>query len=402
MFGKKLMGDVPITKDLLLLIAIGGLYSLSVALSNTFVNVFLWKQSGSFFDIGLYNITVVIFQPITFILAGKLVKIMDRVLVLRMGVFSLAAFYFAVLMVGDQASEYLILLGAILGIGYGFYWLAFNVLTFEITEPENRAFFNGFSGAISSLGGMIAPLTAGFIITNTLGNKGYDIIFSLSMLLFAAAIVLSFFINYRSAHGKYSFLQILGERKRNNDWKRITLAHFFQGLREGTFVFIVSIFIYISTGNELSLGTFGLINSSIAFFTYYAVSRFVKKQHRNVSIFLGAVGLFGSVFLLIINVSYINLLLYGACIAIFYPLLLVPYISLTYDVIGKGWKAAELRVEYIVVREVFLNTGRFLSILLFLVAISSFDIKVIMPYILFILGAGHVMIYFCVKGINVK
>lgn len=91
---KKWLGDVHITKDLLLLLLIGGLYSLSIALSNTFVNVYLWKQTGDFFQIGLYNLTVAIIQPVTFIFAGRMAKKVDRIIVLRLGVIFLAIFLF--------------------------------------------------------------------------------------------------------------------------------------------------------------------------------------------------------------------------------------------------------------------------------------------------------------------
>lgn len=70
----KLIGDIKYTKELGLLLTIGGLYSLSVALSNTFVNIFLWKQSGEFKDLGLYNMAIIVFQLITFTLAGRWAK----------------------------------------------------------------------------------------------------------------------------------------------------------------------------------------------------------------------------------------------------------------------------------------------------------------------------------------
>ena len=47
-----LTGDNEDKKDLYLLLMINGLYSLSIALSNTFVNIYLWKQSGNYLDIG--------------------------------------------------------------------------------------------------------------------------------------------------------------------------------------------------------------------------------------------------------------------------------------------------------------------------------------------------------------
>jgi YQGE family putative transporter len=80
-------------------------------------------------------------------------------------------------------------------------------------------------------------------------------------------------------------------------------------------------------------------------------------------------------------------------IAVAYPLLLVPYSSTTYDVIGSGWKAAEMRIEYIVVREIFLNIGRIASILAFLAAVTWFNEEDSIPILLFFLGAGHLLIY---------
>ena len=83
---KKLLGDVDISKDLSLLLFIGGLYALGSSLSNTFVNIYLWKQSGNFVDIAIYNLAVVVLQPLTFIVAGRWAKKVDRVIVLRIGV----------------------------------------------------------------------------------------------------------------------------------------------------------------------------------------------------------------------------------------------------------------------------------------------------------------------------
>ena len=57
-----LTGENEDKKDLHLLLMINGLYSLSIALSNTFVNIYLWKQSGNYLDIGIYNLIVVIFN----------------------------------------------------------------------------------------------------------------------------------------------------------------------------------------------------------------------------------------------------------------------------------------------------------------------------------------------------
>ncbi|MCA1054844.1 MFS transporter [Rossellomorea aquimaris] len=398
---KKILGDIDLTRDLTLLLLIGGLYSLSIALSNTFVNIYLWKQSGEFVDLGIYNLTVVIFQPLTFILAGRLAKKVDRVIVLRFGVIFLAVFYISVLLFGKSAENFLIILGALLGIGYGFYWLAFNVLTFEITEPETRDFFNGFLGTLTSAGGMLGPILAGFIISRFTSFKGYTIVFGISLALFSIAVLLSFFLKRRPASGRYLFVRIFKERQHNRNWRLITNAHFFQGLREGTFIFIISVFVFISTGSEFAIGTFGLINSGIAFIGYYLASRIIKKQFRKRAILFGGLLLYVSIFLIVFDVTYTKLLLYAAMIAIAYPVLLVPYISMTYDVIGTGWKAAEMRIEYIVVRELFLNLGRIVSVASFIVAVTYFDQDKSIPILLLILGAGHSLIYLFIRRVEI-
>ncbi|MBT2685705.1 MFS transporter [Bacillus sp. ISL-37] len=398
----KLLGDIELTKDLALLLIIGGLYSLSIALSNTFVNIYLWKQSGELADLAMYNLSIVVAQPLTFILAGRWAKKVDRVIVLRIGVIFLALFYVTVLFVGTKASNFLLLLGVLLGIGYGFYWLAYNVLTFEITEPETRDFFNGFLGILGSVGGMIGPVAAGFIISRLEKLTGYTVVFGLSLGLFSIAVLLSFFLKRRPAHGKYWFQRIITERKHDKNWRMVTNAHFFQGLREGVFVFIVSVFVFIATDSEMALGTYGLINSGISFLAYYFVSRMLKKEYRKKAILVGGVILFLAIFLIVFQVTYFRLLLYAALIAVAYPLLLVPYASMTYDVIGRGWKAAEMRIEYIVVRELFLNLGRIASIVLFLASIHIFNEERAIPILLVILGSGHTLIYFFIRKIHLK
>jgi YQGE family putative transporter len=92
--------------------------------------------------------------------------------------------------------------------------------------------------------------------------------------------------------------------------------------------------------------------------------------------------------------------MYGVVVSIAYPMLLVPYVSLTFDVIGKGWKAAEMRVEYIVVRELFLNSGRIVSVLAFLATVTFFSEEKGIPILLLVLGAGHAVIYFFVRHVQ--
>ncbi|MBU9712264.1 MFS transporter [Evansella tamaricis] len=395
------VGDIELNKDLNLLLVIGGLYALSIALSNTFVNVYLWKQSGEFMDLAFYNLSAVVMQPITFVLAGRWAKKIDRVVVLRLGVTFLSIFFFTVLFLGENAGTYLVILGGLLGIGSGFYWLSFNVLTFEITEPETRDFFNGFLGILTSFAGMIGPISAGFLITHMDKLTGYRVIFAISLGLFLTAVVLSFFLKRRSAKGQYHLRDVFRIRKEYGQWRRVLRAHYFQGIREGSFIFVIVVWVYVATESELALGTYGLIASAVSFVSYFLVARFIKPVYRKRSILIAGLILYGAIFLIVLgDLSFTRLIMYGITISIAYPLLLVPYVSLTYDVIGHGWKAAEMRVEYIVVRELFLNLGRISSILILIGFILTFGEESGIPKALLVLGLGHTLIYWCIRKIN--
>lgn len=394
-----IVGKMDINRDLLFLLVIGGLYSLGIFLSNTFVNIYLWKQSGDYITIAVYNLAVCIFQPITFILAGKLAKKIDRIIVLRLGVIFLSLFFLSVLIIGEHAAKYNFMLGSLLGIGYGFYWLAFNVLTFEITEPETRDFFNGFLGVLQSFGGMVGPLIAGTIIAKMTANAGYTTIFSISFILFICAVSCSFFLKRRQAEGDFHFVRILQERKHNKNWKRILYAHLFQGLREGIFLFVISIWVFLITKSEFSLGMFNLYLSGLSFVFYFIVTKFIKPPMRKKAILVGGIILYLAIFVILFKSSYLLLVVYAILIGIAYPIINVPYMSMTYDVIGKAWKAKDMRVEYIVVLELFANIGRIISIIIFLIAVSMFNAEKVIPLLLVIFGAGHLFVYLFVKNI---
>lgn len=399
---KKISGTDSVPSDLLLLLLIGGLYFLSIALSNAFVNVYLWKQSKSYIDIGLYNLMIVIFQPLMFIIGGWVAKRIDRVIVLRFGVCALAVFFITVLLLGGHAGRHFLLLGTSIGIGFGLFWLAFDVLTFEITEPETRDFFNGFLGVVSSLSGMAGPLFAGWIISKMADSIGYQIIFSISLGLFLLAVIVSFFLKRRGAEGRFIFPRIIRERKLNEEWRAVLNAHFFQGIREGLFLFVIAIWVFVSAGSEMALGVFSFLQSGVMVLSYFLATHFIKPFLRKRAILIGSILLTLSVLLIAFKPAYHNLILYAILTAVFYPVLLVPYQSMALDVIGSGWKAGTMRIEYIVVKELFYNLGRFVSIAVFLAALKLFEDEKVVSIFLILTSFGYIGLYWSVRMIHTK
>lgn len=387
-------------RDLMLLIFIGGLYALGIFLSNTFVNVYLWRQTNDYLTIATYNLAIFIFQALTFIVAGKLAKKIDRVIVLRLGVIFLSLFFLTVLFLGQHAAYFNMLLGCLLGIGYGFYWLAFNVLTFEITEPDTRDFFNGFMGVLESFGGMIAPIVAGAIIAKLETNIGYTTIFSISLGLFLLAVLSSMFLKRRKAQGKYQLKQVFSELTTNHNWKNIVFANFFLGLREGIFVFVITIWIFLVTSSELALGVFHLTLNGVSLIGYFLIIKFLQPIMRKHALLIGSVVISFSIIILTVHLSYVTLITYALVIGLAYPLFNVPYNSMTYDVIGKSRQAKDWRIEYVVIFEIFINLGRVLSVCIFIIAYLLFGDTAI-RYLLLVISQSYLVIFYYLRKVLV-
>ena len=116
---KHIIGDVEVNRDLVLLLLIGGLYTLAISLSNTFVNIYLWKQTQNYVNLGLYNLASVVLQPLTF-LVGEISETYRSLDFITNRGRNARNFFIVVLVAGKSASQYILLMGALLGVGYGF------------------------------------------------------------------------------------------------------------------------------------------------------------------------------------------------------------------------------------------------------------------------------------------
>ena len=129
-------------KEAKILLVISALFTFAIGLSNIFVNVFFWKQTNEFVVIAIYHLTHYIATPITFVLAGVLAKKKNGIWSLRIGLLTYAMFFMLILFWGNKGIFYIYLLGVIYGMATGFYWLAFNTLSFDFTHMNNRDTFN--------------------------------------------------------------------------------------------------------------------------------------------------------------------------------------------------------------------------------------------------------------------
>ncbi len=128
--------------------------------------------------------------------------------------------------------------------------------------------------------------------------------------------------------------------------------------------------------------------------------KWLKNKDRKTFIFIGASIISFAIWILLTDISFSRLLLYALIVGIGFPIIIVPFQSLTYDIIGKGYDAKNLRIEYIVMLELFSNMGSILSITIFIMAIHFINIIDPIPIVLAILSLAYLMIYVFVAPIQ--
>lgn len=380
-----------------LLLFVNVLFITAGALSGTFVNVYLWKVKSQFAPIAWFTFSAHLAGALTFWLAGAWVKRFNKMNALRSGMAVSAIFYLLVLMLGTKVVTYSALLGLVQGMAAGFFWLAFNVVYFEITERDNRDRFNGWAGLLASGGGMLAPWISGYLISRMADAKGYTLIFTISLVLFVVGVVISFFLKKRQSEGSYAWSFAFHSLRKDANWRWAFGALAGQGLREGVFGFIIGLLVYIATKSEMTLGNYWLITSAVGLGSYYVVGKWFKPHYRKWGMLCGALVMSGVVSLFFWKVNYVTLLIFGVAVGLAYPLFSVPILSTVFDLIGSNEESAKQRVEYVVLREFGLDAGRLLGILIFLVVTSFSTSPTTLNWLILLIGTGPLIAWFCMK-----
>lgn len=338
------------------------LFAGASALSNTFLNIYLWKLLKDLEQIAIFNFYIFVFTAIGFAVAGWLAKRSDRLYTLRLGIGILALFYVLILLLGARVGSVYAWLGCLQGFGAGFYWLSFSVLVFEVTEPETRDQFNGANGFLVAVAAGVAPLLAGQVLS-MFADVGYRILFILSFSFFLAAVLITWWLKLRSGPPLYDLYAGFRPEEHRALWQRTLTVALLMGFREGTLYFLPFLLVFLVTKNELLASRYLLLTSVLSLLSYYFVKRFLTFERRSTFVTVASFALGGSVLLLLFQVNTFSLFVFGIINSLFTPILLVPYSCLTYDVMGRLPQAVHRKVEYLVIREAAVNLGRCLSIL---------------------------------------
>ena len=391
-----------LSRDARVLIVVGALYIAGFSLSGLFVNIYIWRVDHSLLAIGMYNWTIYAVLPVAFVAGGRLAERIGQVWLIRTGIAILTAFFGFLLWLGRQSAHHFIWLGLLSGMGQGLYWYGYQVLSFDLTQKDNRGVFHGVSGLFTSLSAMIGPFVAGYLITKGWRFSGYHVVFGLSLALFAVCVWLSFRLVCIRKPRAMKLAQ--GFRFREDpDWTRLWWATAVFGLREGLFAFYIGLLVYLVTGTEEGLGEYGLWTGFLSLIAFYVAGRTAHGERQGRIMMQGsAVGL-GLVCLVFAHaVNRWTLLLFGSVTALLLPFLLVPFGSMAMNEIDETERTAVFRSEHLISREIALGLGRLVGVGSFVVVAVWFRSPGNLVGLTVALGFVHVIVAWMVRKVECR
>lgn len=387
MKGQPLPPERRLGKDAVTALFIHSCFQFGASMSGLFLNLYLWRLTEDLVINAVYNIIVYAVTPIAFAAGGWLAKKRDRMMTYRTGIVMIAAFYLMVIVAQEKVPDYYILFALFNGIAAGFYWTGYLVLQYDVSTEANRIRFLAINMVTFNSAGLLGPAFAGFIIQRNDGLQGYIFIFTMAFVMFVIAAVISFRIPMVETHHKAYYLRLMGEvMQRNRRWVKALYSFLVLGLFQGIMLFLPNILLFQAVNREDWVGYLGVFFSGLTVATGYVISRKAQKENVRKYVFMSTTGTVIGASLLLFGVELWSVLLFMIIFSICNPLAINTLTSYYYRLIGTLPLKGQLRVESVVMRELFLNIGRVVSITM-LAVFGSDEGSIWMPIILFVAAA---------------
>ncbi len=342
-----------------------GLCTAASALCEIFVSVYFWRIRQDFSVVCWHYFAVFAVTPVIFLASGWLAQRWDRLYPYRAGLLLYATYYLTLLMLRERSSDYAVHLGALLGVTWGFYWSGVNVFDFDVTEHGNRERYFGFMQALSGIVRFAAPLVGGALIATASDNlTGYYLVFTVAIICYVSAFVLSFWMPRDVQRRPYRLRRALFPGKDQRDWRLIMAAAFTIAGTFNIFTFLLGLLMYMKSENELNVGALASIQAIAAIVTSIIVGRTMTPRSRLKYMRWGVVMLLAAGTLMFTELTLFTLLIFGLLRSTAAPLFGIAHFSLRMDAIANTAEQPHQRIEYIGAWEVPLALGRVIVMLL--------------------------------------
>ncbi len=351
-------------------------------LVSTFINAFIWQQQQDPASVALYNLGNFVGLPITFYINGLLLRKFKINQLYFVGAILIAISAVLVIFYRQFQPIYYLTYGCIYGIGNGFYWANRNFLTLKETKSHERNYFIALNYSLDTVTSIIIPFIIGWLIV--LWTNSYQVMIILAFLLFFGAGFVVLKNQYASPLVPFITIKHLTSR-----WIGVRLLTLAIGTAEGIFFFLPTLLILSKLGSEGILGT---MSSLIAIFSaalIYFYGRKAQIHHQKPAFLINLIiGLFSSLIIAIFY-NWLGVFIYTTLNSLVITFAWLTSDPMVMDIMDEEVKQDEnKRYSLVFDRELFLNIGRWIAVLICLFLLNKFSQEIafrFMPMLVYII-----------------
>ncbi len=381
-----------LSKEASLSLLMHGFYVFGSSMSMVFLNLYLWRLTESLWLNGIYNAIVFFMVVVAFAAGGWLSKKKGIMLTYRSGIALLSLFFLIVIIARENIVSFAFLFALFHGFASGLYWVGYITLMYDVSTPQNRIRYLALNFIIFNSASLIGPALGGIFIIQNEGLSGYIIVFFCSFAFFFLTTLYSFKFKLKASHHKSYYLNMMGlVMKKNIPWFKGLIGWFIQGLKQGIVLFLPPILLYYVLAREDYVGYMGVLLSVLGIGTGYFLSRYANEgMSRAYILSANVIFLVGSLFLFW-EISFWTVIAFLIGHSISAPIQNNVFSAHHFHLISKLPLKGNIRIEAIVMRELFLNCGRVLSIIFFVYVVHDLE-HVLFPIMVLILACSQFLL----------
>lgn len=343
-------------------------WALSQPFHGVFVNTYLWRASQDPVVLFVYNAAFFAGVAGGFVLNALLTRRYSVLSMLIVG--SLLQIILPALLVslGLSVVSAVMPIGLAMGAAAGLYWANRNFLTSQATDTSHRMSYLSLEYVFSAIAGIVAPLIIGWFLALGEITGWYSVSLAYHVSALVSAILLFVSIAFASKldigsgnlHVRHWFV-----RSASPAWNRFRAFAVCDGMVYGAEAAIPLLLILRFIGQEEAVGTFGALTFALSAFALYVVGRQISNHLRVFQVWLAftLVGVSAVAYSFTLSGVVLYLLLKGI-IASFKGSSLA---ALLFDAVSNELQGKEeRRAAHILDRELFLNGGRLLVLVPFI------------------------------------
>lgn len=339
---------------------------IATGLSIIFINTFLYwavmqadgTSARAMNTVLRYNLFFFASTCVFSVVAGLLSRYLPGAR-MSVGLVCYASLYVLLLVFGEDVPRYEWLLGILAGLGASFYHISYNAAIIGFTGERGRGYYMCMQNVITALAGILAPFLTGIVLSVVGGLRGYQSIFTASLLLLVASEVVSTRLPH-IAKSKQSnfFLKLLTKIFTNKALVAASIAEAIRGIRDGVMIFLPITLLMVMGAPVAVVGLYILVCTLLQAVSSRLVRRTLYFSNSLRFLGIAVIAAIAAPLFFIWQISAVSVFAYGVITSITYGFFLLPSVLYYHQAVGSLSDIPKRPADGMAVRDFCLNLGR--------------------------------------------